>query len=191
MNRGRSIVVWGMTLLLATGCATAPKVPIHGRSVTVVTEGGDEKVKGELLTVDSDSLWVQASDGVVEVPLPSVREVRVKRHGFGKDAAFQWALIGGGVTGGALAGACASAGADGCGWVGLIVAGLWLLAGAAAAGSMESSSRLDLWHPTPEQLRAFARLPQGWPESLRAPTLGSASKAEAEADPGEGEGLPE
>jgi len=186
MSRRRPIVASGLALLLATGCATAPKVPVRGRSVTVVTEGEETNVKGELLTVGSDSLWVEASDGVVEVPLPSVREVRVKRHGLDKGAAFKWALIGGAVTGGAMTGACASVeGADGCGWVGLIVAGLWLLAGAAAAGSMESSSRLDLWRPTAEQLRAFARLPQGWPESLRSPTLGSASKSNEEAGPEE------
>ena len=36
---------------------------------------------------------------------------------------------------------------------------------------MKSSSRLDLWRPTPEALRPFARFPQGLPEGLRLPTL--------------------
>ena len=192
MRRGRSVVASGMAVLLTTGCATAPKVPVHGRTVTVVTGPEDEKVKGELLTVGSDSLWVRASEGVVEVPLPSVQEVRVQRHGFDKSEAFKWALIGGLATGGAMAGACATVdGASGCGWIGLIFGGAWLLVGAVAAPSIGSSSRLELHHPTEEELRAFARLPQGWPESLRAPTLGSAPKAEAEADPVEGEGLRE
>jgi hypothetical protein len=173
-----------MAVLLATGCATAPKVPVHGRTVTVVTEREGEKVKGELLTVGSDSLWVRASEGVVEVPLPSVREVRVQRHGFDKSEAFKWALIGGLATGGGMAGACATVdGADGCGWIGLGFLGAWLLVGAVAAPSIDSSSRLDLWRPTPERLRAFARLPQGWPESLRAPTLGPPAKAEAGSGP--------
>ena len=184
MRRGRSVVASGMAVLLATGCATAPKVPVHGRTVTVVTGREGEKLKGELLTVGSDSLWVRASEGVVEVPLPSVREVRVQRHGFDKSEAFKWALIGGLATGGAMAGACATVdGADNCGLIGLIFGGAWLLVGAVAAPSIDSSSRLDLWRPTPERLRAFARLPQGWPESLRAPTLGSPAKAEADADP--------
>ncbi len=186
MSRSRRVVASGVALLLATGCATAPKVPVRGRSVTVVTEGEDRKVKGELLTVGSDRLWVRGSDGVIEVPLASVREVRVKRHGFDGKAALKWALIGGLVTGGAMAGACASVeGSDGCGIVGAVFGGAWLLVGAAVASSMESSSRLELWRPTAEQLRAFARLPQGWPESLRAPTLVSASKSNEEAGPEE------
>jgi hypothetical protein len=37
---------------------------------------------------------------------------------------------------------------------------------------MESSSRIDLWKPTQEQLRPFARFPQGLPEGLAPESLG-------------------
>jgi hypothetical protein len=156
-----------VALVMATGCASTPKVPVVGRAVTVVPESEGREVKGELLTVGPDRLWVREKSGVTEVPLPAVREVRVKRHGFGARRALTWALLGGLATGGVLTGACASVeGTGNCGTVGLAVVGVWLLVGALAAPSMESSSRIDLWKPTPGQLRPFARLPQGLPEGL-------------------------
>jgi hypothetical protein len=161
----RRVLALFVALLMATGCASAPKVSLVGRSVTVVPEGEAPEVKGELLVVGPERLWVRERDSVVEVPLPEVREVRVKRHGSDGRKALTWALIGGLATGGLLAGACSSVeGANNCGVVGLVVAGAWLAVGALAAPSMESSSRLDLPRPTAEDLRPFARLPQGWPE---------------------------
>ena len=173
MRRRRSLVAMSVALVMTTGCASTPKVPVVGRAVTVVPEGEGPKVKGELLAVGPDRLWVRERKGVAEVRLPEVREVRVKRHGFGARKALTWALLGGLVTGGMLAGACSSVeGANNCGVVGLVVAGAWLLVGAAAAPSMESSSRIDLRRPTPEDLRPFSRLPQGLPEGLRPSSLG-------------------
>ncbi|MCG6922454.1 MAG: hypothetical protein LJF15_15430 [Acidobacteria bacterium] len=172
MRRRPRVVATALVLALTTGCATSPTVPVFGRSVTVIPDGEGLEVKGELLAVGPDRLWVQDDDELTEVPLPEVREVRVRRHPHGAGAAFRWAALGGLTTGGALAGACSSVeGADNCGVVGLVVLGAWLLVGALAAPSMEASSRLDLWRPTPEALRPFARLPQGLPESLRPPAL--------------------
>ncbi len=172
MRRKPRFVAIGVALVLTMGCATTPKVPVFGRTVTVVPEGEEPEVRGELLAVERDRLWVQDEDAVMEVPLSAVREVRVKRHDYGAGKALQWALLGGVATGGALAGACSSVeGAENCGVVGLVVAGAWLLVGALAARSMEASSRLELWHPGPEALQPFARLPQGLPEALRPPTL--------------------
>ena len=172
MKRRPRVVAATLVLALTTGCATTPKVPVVGRSVTVVPVGEGPKVKGELLAVGPDRLWVQGEGELTEVPLPEVREVRVRRHPHGAGAAFRWAALGGLATGGAMAGACASVeGNDNCGVVGLVFLGAWLLVGTLSAFSMESSSRLDLWRPTPEALRPFARLPQGLPEGLRLPTL--------------------
>jgi hypothetical protein len=167
MRRRPRRVALAVILVTTTGCATTPKVPVVGRTVTVVPEAGEPRLKGELLAVGPSRLWVRGEDGVAEIRLPRVREVRVRRHGFGARAAMTWALVGGATTGGALAGACASVEDSGnCGVVGLVVAGAWLLFGLLAAPSMESSSRIDLREPTPEQLRPFARFPQGLPEGL-------------------------
>jgi hypothetical protein len=173
MRRGPRLVATAVILVTTTSCATTPKVPVVGRTVTVVPDGEKPRVKGELLAVGPHRLWIRGEDGVAEVRLPAVREVRVKRHGFGARAAMTWALVGGVTTGGALAGACASVeGSENCGAAGLVVAGAWLLFGLLAAPSMESSSRIDLWKPTQEQLRPFARFPQGLPEGLAPESLG-------------------
>ncbi len=151
-------------------------MPVVGRTVTVVTEPAKQQVKGELLVVEKDRLYVRAEDGVHEIPLGSVREARVKRHDFGKSKAYAWSLIGGLVTGGALAAACSSVeDAGNCGGVGLVTFGLWLGIGALCAPSLESSSRIKLERPTPDELRAFARLPQGLPAGVTPATLAPVS----------------
>lgn len=151
------------------GCATGQgKLQVFGRPVTVVTDGpNQEKLQGELLAVTRDQLWLRGDDGVQEIPLGSVREVRVKRHGFGAAKALIWAAVGGLATGGALTAACASVeGNNDCGEVGLAVAGAWLAVGALAAPSMEHSSRIRMETPASRELGPFARFPQGPPEGL-------------------------
>ena len=106
-------------------------MPVIGRTVTLVTGPANEKVKGELLVVEKDRLYVRAEDGVREVPLGAVSEARVKRHGSGKSKAYAWSLIGGLVTGGALAAACSSVeDTGGCAGVGLVTLGVWMGIGA-------------------------------------------------------------
>lgn len=180
MPAGRRALATLLALVLVPGCATTNtdvNVPVVGRTVTIVTEPAREQVKGELLVVEKDRLYVRAEDGVREIPLGSVREARVKRHGFGKSKAYAWSLIGGLVTGGALTAAC-TAETEGCAGVGLITLGLWLGIGALSAPSLEGSSRIVLPRPTPEELRAFARLPQGLPAGVipgaLAPATGKA-----------------
>jgi hypothetical protein len=180
-----------VALVLVPGCATTNTdvgVPVVGRTVTLVTGPAKEQVQGELLVVERDRLYVRAEDGVREVPLGSVREARVKRHDFGKSKAYAWSFIGGVVTGGALTAACGSVeDADGCGAYGLVTLGLWLGIGALSAPSFEKSSRVVLPRPTPEELRAFARLPQGLPKGLAPAMLSSATAA---GTPGEGQKVP-
>lgn len=177
----RRILAAALTLAFATGCASAPKkLSPYGRSVTVVTTGERGKVKGELLAVGQDRLWVREKGGVTEVALPEVKEIKVRRHGFGGHAALTWAMVGGLVTGGALAAACGSVeDADNCGTAALVTAGAWLLVGALAAPAMESSSQERFTRPVPDQVRPFARLPQGLPEGVDPRSL-------ADTDEGDG-----
>ena len=177
---GRRALATLVALVLAPGCATTNSdvnVPVIGRTVTLVTGPAKEKVVGELLVVQKDRLYVRAEDGVREVPLGAVSEARVKRHGSGKSKAYAWSLIGGLVTGSALSAACASVedNGGGCATVGLITLGLWMGIGALSSLSFESSSRLQLWRPTFEQLQPFARLPQGLPPGVTPAMLGPAA----------------
>ena len=86
MRRRQATALRPLAALLATalagaGCASAPaKVPVVGRTVTVRMTEGDTRLKGELLFVDKDSLWLRGEDGVREVRLSGVRTVRVKQH---------------------------------------------------------------------------------------------------------------
>ena len=175
MPASRRALATLLALVLVPGCATTNpelNVPVLGRTVTVVTEPAKHEVKGELLVVEKDRLFVRAEDGVREIPLGSVREARVKRHDFGAAKAFAWALGGGLVTGGALGAACSSVeDAGNCAGVGLITLGAWLVIGALCAPSLESSSRIKLERPTSDELRAFARLPQGLPPGVTPGTL--------------------
>jgi len=168
----RRVVAMSLLLLLVTGCASAPKVGVYGRSVTVVTTGPRGKVKGELLAVGDDRLFVREKTGVTEVPLAEVEQVKVRRHGFGAKAALTWALVGGLVTGGALAGACGSVeGAENCGAVGLVTAGAWLAVGAVAGPIAQSSSEERLDRPGPDDIRPYTRLPQGLPKGTDPASL--------------------
>ena len=124
--------------------------------------------------VDKDTLWIRAEDGVREIPLRDVREVRVKRHGFGARQALIWARVGGAITGGGLAAACSSVeGDNNCAAVGLVTAGLWLLAGGLTAPALESSSRILYPNPSADTLRPYARLPQGLPSGVTPASLAS------------------
>jgi hypothetical protein len=162
---------------VASGCATVGArspmdVPVVGRAVTVAMEGG-HKVKGELLAVDEGRVFIGADDGVREVPLASVREVRVKRHGFGARKALTWALVGGLATGGTLAASCASVeDAGGCMTIGAVTLGAWMAVGGLAAPAAEASSRIRLRQPDAGDLRPFARLPQGLPDGVSPALLG-------------------
>lgn len=184
-SAGRSALASLVALVLVPGCATTNtevNVPVVGRTVTLVT--AKEQVKGELIVVEKDRLYVRAEDGVREIPLGAVSEARVKRHGFGKSMAYTWSLIGGLATGGALAAACNSADGDGCGGYGLVTLGLWLGIGALSASSFENSSRIRLWHPSFEQLQPFARLPQGLPAGVTPGSLGPSAGTAPRANRG-------
>jgi hypothetical protein len=172
----RPLAVLLATALAGAGCASAPaKVPVVGRTVTVRMTEGDTRLKGELLFVDKDSLWLRGEDGVREVRLAGIRTVRVKQHSLDGKKAWTWAGIGAAVTGGGLAASCSSVeGADQCGVVGLVAAGLWVLVGALSAPSLERSSRIELTAPTPDGLRPFARLPQGLPTGVAPSALAPA-----------------
>lgn len=178
MKRASRLIATSLAVVVATGCATTPKsVSIAGRQVTVERNGDAPRVKGELLVVQEDRLWIGTRDGVTEVPLATVRKVRVKRHSSDARQALTWAVVGGLLTGGAMAGACASVDGNGggtCATVGLVLGGLWLAVGALAAPSMESSSYLDLRKPAPDELWPYSRLPQGLPEGLTSDSFGLA-----------------
>jgi hypothetical protein len=160
--------------------AQQPADRVHGAQVRVLQLQAPD-LRGELLALEEDQrLWVRSrNDEFLAVPLNSVREVRVQRHNWSTTRIARWTLIGGGITSGAMFGACMSVEGNEvgeCGLFTLVWGGAW-----AAVGTV---SRL-LVRPTRtirraaiEEVRQYARFPQGLPpgyppaRSTAAPSAG-------------------
>jgi hypothetical protein len=149
--------------------------------VEVRPPGKGERVKGELLAVGADRLWVLAPEGRGRgIPFDAIEEVRVRRHGLDGKTAGAWATIGAVATGAALAGACGSVeGAGGCGGFFLLTAGIWALFGGPAAHGLGKSSELRVSAPNFAMLRPYARFPQGLPQGVEPASLGLDGGGEA------------
>jgi hypothetical protein len=166
--------VSSVLVLALSACATArPIAPLGGRTVELQPAGPRKgpAVRGELLAVGPERLWVLEPAGVRSVPFEEIDQARVRLHGLDGKKAGAWAVIGGLVTGVALTVACASEGHNGgCGKAFAIAAVPWALIGGPAAASLGRSSQLRVSRPELESLRPYARFPQGLPEGLD-PTL--------------------
>ena len=169
----RIVVAIAAVVLSARPAAAQERDPdVLGSQVDVsLTSGSRARLKGELVAVSADSLWVLADSALVSAPLASVFRARVKRHSLGGGAALIWGVVGGVVTGGLLTAACSSV-ADDCGGVFPAMVVPWLLFVAISAPSMESSSRIDFRRSQWQELRAYARFPQGLPVNVDRRLLG-------------------
>jgi hypothetical protein len=190
MRNVAAAVGLGATLLAVEGCATARTgVPVMGRTVEITPVHRDDGedvalLKGELLAVSTERLFVLSSSGVRVVRQEEIDRVRVKLHGFDGRKAGTWTLIGGLVTAGTLAGACSSVeSADSCGPVFGVAAAFWGLIGGAATLGLERSSRVFARGADLASLRPYARYPQGFPEGLDPGRLVPAGQGTAGRSP--------
>jgi hypothetical protein len=151
--------------MLLQACAMGHMTPsVLGRDVKVVPRAGGPRVHGELLVVDADRIVVLAKDGIHDVAVPQIREVRVRRHGFDGKKAWTWTLVGALVSGIGLAVACNSVeGTNGCGAAAAAGAVPWLLFGGLSALSTERAAFRAFDPGQKDLLRPFARYPQGLP----------------------------
>jgi hypothetical protein len=161
------------------GCVTgvARTSPL-GRPVQVQTSGERKPSAGELVALDEDQLLLRDAQGPRRLAMAEVEKVRVQRTGLTSKTGYQWTLMGALLTGAGLAASCTSVSGNSCARVGAVTAGAWLVFGGLAAVTMDRSSYTTLRKPTVEQLKPYARFPQGLPPGfdLRLPT---------EARPGE------
>ena len=160
----------GMVLTLAFGVAgglraqaTSPRVDVTGRAIALrMVRGAPQDVRGELLAVRRDSIWVLAGTPgrVVAVRLGDVMEATVQRHGLTPAGGVLWGLVVGAASGVGLAVACSQV-SSGCGAVipGSMLAGVAV--GGVAAISFAFSSRWRFAPATDVQLAPYARFPQG------------------------------
>lgn len=173
--RAMNLVGLVLVVSLGAGCAAGNvSGSVWGRSVTVVPEPGTDAsgVKGELIAVAPERIWVLGKEHVVEVPMTSIKELRVQRHGLTTKRGWAWAAVGAVVTGSALALACSSYDdGDGCSRVFAVVSLPWLALGGLPALALDRSATIRLIEPRPEALRPYARFPQGPPEGVDLQSL--------------------
>jgi hypothetical protein len=161
-----TVAVLLVVTTLLQACAMGRMTPsVLGRDVKVVPRANGPKVQGELLVVDADRVIVLAKDGIHDVAIPQIREIRVRRHGFNGRKAWTWTLVGAIVSGAGLAAACSSVedGDADCGGAAVAGAVPWLLLGGLSALATERTSFRSFDAGQRDLLRPFARYPQGLP----------------------------
>lgn len=162
----------GMVLTVICGVAgglraqsTGPQVDVTGRAIALrTTSGRPQVVRGELLAVQRDSVWVLSGTPgrIVAVRMSDVMEATVQRHGLTPAKGVLWGFAVGAASGVGLSVACSQV-SNGC--VALIP-GSMLVGGAVggvAAISFAFSSRWRFAPATAAKLAPFARFPQGPP----------------------------
>jgi hypothetical protein len=174
MTRRLQPYVLAVAGLAIQGCVlTRQEVTPLGRAVKVTPiprEHAPER-SGELVAVSAESLWLARDSGVVSVPWSRVERVQVRRSTLGAGHAIAYSVVLGLVTGGALVAACSQVEGASCGGVLTGALAGWLLLGGLSAISIESSATQTLGAARWEELRRYARFPQGLPDGLPRRTL--------------------
>jgi hypothetical protein len=138
-----------------------PSELVMGRQGTIDLSSG--KMKGELLSVTSDSLWVLSEGGVSAHALRDVRRVDVRMHRWGARRVITWNLIAGLGSALALTAACNSVeGSGDCGAVFAYWSLGWALWGGLSGVALTSSAKRTV-PPSAGALQPYVRYPQGPP----------------------------
>ena len=163
----------GIALLLSTALAC---VPAHYAALSplgapvALRVGNDQTIRGELLAVSAESIWVKSPAAATTprvVALATVSRVRVDRDGTGSPG-LRFGLIFGAISGVVMEGACSSVDGNSCGGSVLIFSLVMsLLLGWAVDAGSDMRNALVIVSPTPEALQPYARFPQGLPAGFR------------------------
>lgn len=167
---------WLFVPLFTSGCVLSG-LPIspYGREVRV--HDAQNQIRGELIAVASDTLWVLQGSTLRHVVLSTQHKIVVRRHNFTAERTMRWMLPAGAGTGAALLVACRSyeRSEDGNVDAGCVehVAGTMLSFAAAGLifGGINAYTAVHRLTPADSvRLRAYSRYPQGLPEAVRAGT---------------------
>ena len=161
-----------LVALSALGCASAPTAPPdwlpdpkavgsdeHGGWIEMecTTNFGKAEMHGELLAVDNERVYVLLGDAMRSIPIDSVREARLT-----------WYDSHGGAVAGLAALGALSTVSNGVYLV--ITAPLWMIGGTIAAHSQFHAPVVKTPKKAWDEVRPFARFPQGLPPSFVAST---------------------
>ena len=170
------IVLALMLSALASGAARAQRPSsVLGRRLDL-TLVGSQRLSGELLAVERDSLWLLLSgDHMRAVPLGNIMRAQVPARGLTAGGVLVWTLVGGLVSGGLLTAACNSVDGSGCEAVFPAVFLSWGVVGGLSAAAM-SGSRAGPVRIEAGSLRPYARFPQGLPDRFAPATTPSTAE---------------
>lgn len=161
-----AILVAALFLLGDSAAAQSLPVPVTGSRLHITLTSGDE-FRGELIEAMGDSLLLGGPSGLEAVDLADVARIRGQRHGLDGKVVLTWVAVGGLVTGAGLAIACSQVeDVSGCGGVFPAVVLSWGLIGGLLGSGVAATS----WRDLPlrgNDLRAYARFPQGAPRGFR------------------------
>lgn len=157
-----------------------PPELVMGRTAKV--QLGLEDLKGELMAVSPDSLWLSSQGRLRAFPLQGVERVDVEMHKWGGKRVFIWSLVAGLGSGLALTGACTSVSGASCGGVLPSVGLSWALIGGISGLFLQRSSTRTL-PMTYEAIRPYVRYPQGLPPEAWTSKDGEGSEASHRKNP--------
>jgi hypothetical protein len=143
--------------------AQEPHRRLGGANVRVLPQGGGD-VRGELIGLDAEHVWVLGRDSILRgVPRGDVRQVRVQRHALSTTQLRRWTATGAGTTGLGLLVACNSVeDAGSCSIFALVWGSVWALVGGLSTFLV--SPTLAVPAAAIDNVSAYARFPQGIPE---------------------------
>ena len=159
--------------IAATGCAginaprgsvppvaVAPQDAFGGWAAVWVDKSYRPAFEGELIAISADSVFVLVSDSLVARSLKGVRRVRVVGYDPKAVDLMNWTLAG-------------TLSTASHGIVAILSAPVWLLVGSAVTSSAARSSEINVpgYYRTWDDLRPYARFPQGLPPGLDRTTL--------------------
>lgn len=161
----RPAVVLLILTVMASAAARAQRLEsVFGSRLDLDLRGG-QRLSGELLALQRDSLWLLPSRGEMRVvALRDVTRAQVPQRGLTAGGVMAWTLIGGLVSGTLLTAACSSVEGAGCGGVLPAVMLSWGLVGGISAAL--SGSRMRPVGTDPRSLAPYARFPQGLPDGF-------------------------
>jgi hypothetical protein len=137
-----------------------PSELVMGRAAKVRLAGTD--LKGELIAVSPDSLWLSCQGALNGFPLQDVEQVNVEMHKWGGKRVFIWSLVAGLGSGLALTGACNSVSGASCGGIIPAVGLSWAVVG-GVSGLLLHRGSTRMLPMTYEGIRPYVRYPQGLP----------------------------
>lgn len=138
-----------------------------GRATTLYYNAGDITTSGELMSADSNSIWLLQGDSLNEYSLASLRRVQIPRHSFGvRQTIYAGVAVGAG-TGLLLTLACSQVEDAACVFVLPVITGFGGILGALFAVFNDYSTVYRLNPSDWQTIRAYARFPQGLPAPVR------------------------